>query len=274
MIRASELSTASIAAHQSLLESRGTSRNTLRGYSSDLRLFLAESGMDVIPLEDYEELAMMWLQMNRRKVAPSTSLRRLSALRNWAKAMTGEDALTEYKGPQTAPGSGHPIPEGIEGIERMLAATDKPEHRALVALGGFCGCRIAESLTVTHEDFDLNKNILRVRGKNDKTRYVPISEKAWEHLAIPVALSMTSFSPLVQLHERYARKVVATLGERAGLSRRVSSHDLRSTFATVLYDKTLDMVLVQRLLGHRSIVTTQIYVGTEMERMRSAVNQL
>jgi integrase/recombinase XerD len=114
--------------------------------------------------------------------------------------------------------------------------------------------------------------VLTIRGKGDKTRLVPISEAAWGVLFRPVAEAFVDGDrEVVGLRDRFARRCVTDLGERAGLRRRISSHDLRSTFATEVFNKTLDIRLVQELLGHASVSTTELYTLVDFEKMRSAV---
>jgi site-specific recombinase XerD len=78
-------------------------------------------------------------------------------------------------------------------------------------------------------------------------------------------------SPLVGINERHARKVITSLGAKIGLERRISSHDLRATFATAVYDKTMDIRLVQELIGHATSAQTEVYIGVNLDKMREAV---
>ena len=274
--RAASFNTASIAAFRLRLGLQGKAENTLKAYCSDLSLFLAESGMDEIPLEELEDMAMAWLQIARhRKKAAKTINRRVTSLKAWAATMAGMVILQEYRGPESAPGIPHPLPEGIEGITRMIEAARRPTHKALVALCGLAGCRVSEALTIRPSNIDGREMVLRIiYGKGDKERYVPISYKAWDVLLWPVVNNLGSDEPLVPFAERFARKIVTELGLRAKLSRHVASHDLRMTFATSIYDATGDMVVVQKLLGHANLATTQGYVGIEFQKMRDAVNRI
>jgi site-specific recombinase XerD len=154
----------------------------------------------------------------------------------------------------------------------MVAAARKPSHRALVALCGFIGCRVGEALSVRPSDIDLGSMVLKVDGKGDKIRFVPISTEAWGYMADAVtAAFLNGDERIINVQERVARQNITTLAKRAGLSRHVSSHDLRSTFSTAVYDKTGDIRLVQELLGHSSVETTQIYIGVKHQKMRDAV---
>jgi site-specific recombinase XerD len=128
--------------------------------------------------------------------------------------------------------------------------------------------------TVRFEDFDLDNMTLHVRGKGDKGRVVPVSNRAWGVLAMPVARAMMNQCEVVGLKDRFARRVITELGVRAKLERHTSSHDLRATFATAVYDHTLDQRVVQELLGHSSGTTTEIYIGRSNDQMRKAVEGL
>lgn len=138
------------------------------------------------------------------------------------------------------------------------------------------GLRVAEALSVRGYDFDLERMTLTVRGKGDKERIVPVNEPAWDALVMPVARSIMAggVEPVVGLKDRFARRVVTELGVKAGLQRHISSHDLRATFATAVYDKSLDQRVVQELLGHSSGQTTEVYIGRTANQMRAAVEGL
>src|SRR6478752_701308 len=96
-----------------------------------------------------------------------------------------------------------------------------------------------------------------IKGKGEKIRVVPVSDEAWNVIASRVTNSFcTGDAPVVGLKDRFARRGIKDLGKRAGLQRDISSHDLRATFATAVYDKTKDIRLAQYLLGHFSVETT------------------
>lgn len=179
--------------------------------------------------------------------------------------------LDDYSAPTPARSQPHPIPEGIDGVRRLLDACSNEQQRALIALCGLCGLRISEARAVEPSWFDLENNLLVVRGKGDKIRRVPLSEEAMDYLRIPLIRAISTGEPLVQMKDRQARYIITALGKRANLKRHISSHDLRATFATAIYDKTLDIRTTQELLGHSSVETTQGYTGITIGKMREAV---
>jgi site-specific recombinase XerD len=180
--------------------------------------------------------------------------------------------LTEYSAPTAARSIPHPIPEGIPGVYRLIEVASNERQKAMIALCGLQGLRIAEALATRPSDFDLNEMCLTVRGKGDKTRVIPVSSNSWNILAVPVTRAFVEGDrEVVGLRDRFARRVVTRLGEKAGLRRAISSHDLRSTFATEVYNKTQDIRLVQELLGHASVTTTEVYTLVGLDNMRKAI---
>lgn len=267
------LSLESIEQLRSTLSVKGRSEKTVKAYTTDLRILLKDMEETQIPIEDFEETAMNWLQYNRTKLSAKTTGRRLTSLRVFAKFAGHPEMLKEYSAPTPAKGQPHPLPEGIEGVERLIIVARKEPQKALIALCGLCGCRVSEALGVRPSHLNLNEMILTIHGKGDKERWVPVSSKAWNAMAMSVTHAMIlGDTPVVGIKDRFARRVITDLGTRAGLQRRISSHDLRATFATAIYDRTQDIRLVQELLGHSSVETTQLYTGVKLNKMREAVD--
>lgn len=258
-----------IEQHLSWLTARGRSENTVRAYGSDLRLFLAaQPGTTVGTVEAN---AQTWLNQHRRTWGPKTTGRRLTSLRTFARWAGLTDALSDYTAPTPARSVPHPLPEGIDGVLRMIGAAKNQQQVALVALCGLVGLRVAEALAVQPGDIDYHEMTLSVRGKGDKTRIVPVSDKAWLHLAPAVGSAVMNGRPtVVGYQDRFARECLTAMAARAGLKRAVSSHDLRATFATAAYNACSDPLVVRDLLGHSSVETTQVYIGVGMASMRAA----
>ena len=271
-IAVTTLTSDSIAQFQNSLCERGRSENTVKSYGTDLRVFLSDQNTTSIPRELFESLARQWLQVNRRTMSAKTTSRRLTSLRSFARWAGWGNVLGDYSPPTPAKGTAHPLPEGLEGVRRLLNIATNERQRALIALCGFCGLRVAEALSVKPSDFDLHEMTLLVRGKGDKRRIVPVSSEAWSVLCNPVTRAFADGDrEIVQLKDRFARRIITELGVKAGLKRHISSHDLRSTFGTAVYDKTLDIRVTQELLGHSSSQTTELYTQVTLGKMRGAV---
>lgn len=244
----------------------------MKAYTTDLKVLLKELEVASIDQHEFEEVGMNWLTANRNRVAAKTTGRRLTSMRQFAKWAGWGEMFSDYTAPTPLKGQPHPLPEGVDGVKRMILHANNDRHAALVALCGLCGLRIAEALAVKPSDFDLHDMTLTVRGKGDKERVVPVSTYAWSVLQIPVTRAFCDGDcEVVGLKDRFARALITRLGIRAGLKRHVASHDLRATFATAVYDKTQDQRLVQVLLGHASGTTTEIYIGRSDAQMKNGV---
>lgn len=263
----------SIDLYLNRLRARGHSDSTVRAYSSDLRLFLSAIPTTV-SAESYEDQAQWFLTSQRQTWSPTTTRRRMASLKSYAKMMMNLEVLSDYRGPTPLAPEPHPLPEGMAGVHRLIAAAVTDDERLAVGLTGLAGCRIGEALQVAPCDIDFQAGRLLVHGKGDKLRSVPVSSRLRDHLQGPTLRASSYTSPLLRIGDRQARRTVTELGRRAGLERPISSHDLRATFATALYEKTKDIRLVQKILGHASVVTTQVYIGVSLAREAEGVEGL
>lgn len=268
------ISTGSIDKHLYSLSAKGFSPNTIRAYRADLNgwlTWLEDHGHDSDDWSTLELDAAAYLTAHRTTWAPKTTVRKLGAIRTWAKANDQPKFLVDYRPPTPGDPDPHPLDEGMDGIVLMCRLAPNHEQTALIALCGLCGLRVAEALRTRPSDIDLGRRKLTVRGKGDKVRQVPISTAALTYMAGAYGEAFPGDDQLVRLEERYARGRVTLIAKHAGISRPVASHDLRATFATTIYRRTKDIRLVQRLLGHASVVTTQLYIGIHDDDMRQAV---
>lgn len=273
--KATILSIDSIERFRLSLSVRGKSDQTSKAYSTDLRVFLTDLERTEIPQEEFEEIAMNWLTYNRRRIAAKTTGRRLTSLRQFSKWAGWGDLLKDYSAPTPLRGVPHPLPEGMDGVRKMVNAATRDSHKALVVLCGMLGLRVAEALYVKPSHFNFEEKSLTVYGKGNKERTVPVSTEAWEILQRPVTRAFCAGDiEVVGLKDRFARRVITNLAERAKLKRSVASHDLRATFATAVYNKTLDQRLVQELLGHSSGTTTEIYIERSKTQRAEGVEDL
>jgi len=251
----------------------GLAPNSVRAYRADLNGLLAETGN--LTLAALEEAAARYLTQHRTEWAPKTTERKLGTFRVFGKWAGHPTFLAAYKAPTPGKSIPHPLPEGIAGVRAMLdAANGDRRYGALVALTGLCGLRVSEAIAICPCHIDPGERLLTVRGKGDKTRTVPISDRAWAAIE-PAMISSVGFydsGPLVRLKDRQARQALTTLGRKAGISRRVASHDMRATLGTAAFNLSGNLRAVQELLGHASSQTTEIYTGVEMKSLRKAVD--
>lgn len=272
MSEVTTLSLESIEAFRSSLLARGKSQQTAKAYTTDLRMLLRDLETDAISSDDYEECGMNWLTANRKTLEATTTNRRLASLRRFAVWAKWPVSFDDYNAPVPLAGKPHPLPEGIDGVKRMILFAPNHQEAALITLMGLMGLRVGETLFVRCSHFNTQRMMLTVYGKGDKRREVPVSDLAWHHLQEAVLRSyMTDDALLIPFKDRFARACVTRLGRTAGICRRVSSHDLRATFATEVYNKTKDIRLVQMLLGHSSSKQTEVYIGVSEAALKDGV---
>ncbi|WKW85520.1 tyrosine integrase [Rhodococcus phage Reynauld] len=180
--------------------------------------------------------------------------------------------LKDYRRPPVPSVRPHPLPGGIEDARKLIAGTDGPVRNA-IALCSLAGLRINEAITIDALEVDCGAVnwSLTVKGKGDKVREVPVSAELRD-----IIEKMPRVGRLAPLSHSHARQSITDAARALGIrgdrpSGAVASHDLRATFATEIHKRTKDIVLVQRLLGHASVVTTQRYIGVEQSSFRSAV---
>lgn len=257
------------------LAMRGRSDNTINSYLSQLRTL--DASLMIEPDADLANQLAIRIQQGRRGGdSPSTTRARLAAARAYL-VFAGEDLgpLSDYKAPPLPPPSPRPLPGGMDDVRQMVYAQQGsfPMLSVVIALGGFAGLRISESLSLTWKDINFAGKRITVKGKGEKTRVIPVSDELekilLDHRRQIVAAEAATIAPL---SDSVARKRITQLAHELYIGDVVSSHDLRATFATELYKKTRNIVLVSRLLGHASIATTQAYVGFDESEAAAAVN--
>ena len=280
---------------------RGLSAATIRAYGGDLADFSAARGT-AADWASGPDAAIRYLAARTRRgrpndpgLAPTSLRRRAAAIRSFYRFAFGEGLIElDVAAHLDLPRMPRLLPETltIAEVERLLNAAGSPDpdgprlrDRALVELLYAAGLRISEALRLDLEDLSLDGAFVRVIGKGDKERLVPIGEVAVEVLrtwiggqrAALVALHHVEpirGGPLFvggrggRLSRQGAWAAVKRAAASAGLSDRVSPHTLRHSFATHLLEGGADLRVVQELLGHASISTTQLYTHVTGERIR------
>ncbi|ADU51258.1 tyrosine recombinase XerD subunit [Thermaerobacter marianensis DSM 12885] len=260
---------------------RGLAARTLEAYRRDLADFAAfAAGRERGPEAVTRSLVMAYLHHLRQAGrAHTTVARRLAALRGFFRYLVEEGRLSQdpVEG-MTAPRAGRPLPRvmSVAEVERMLEVPQPPSpaglrDRAVLELLYATGLRVSELVGLDLDDLLLDHGLLRCRGKGGKERVVPVAPPAVEATRIylergrPHLCRRPSQRALFLNHRggRLSRQWVWHLlrraARRAGVSRAVSPHTIRHSFATHLLAGGADLRAVQELLGHADISTTQIY---------------
>jgi integrase/recombinase XerD len=303
---------AAIEAYLTYLEvERGLSPATIRAYRSDLADFADWRGVGA-GWDRSADVAIGYLAARTRRgrradpgLAPSSLRRRAASLKGFYRFAYGEGFIgTDVAAQLDLPRPGRLLPETltVEEVERLLEAAgggseqsdDDPaadraarplRDRAILELLYAAGLRISEATGLDREDLSLDGAFVRVVGKGDKERLVPVGDVALDWLRAWIDGPRTRLlalgratpdraGPLFlgdrggRLARQQAWAAVKLAARRAGLAERVSPHTLRHSFATHLLEGGADLRVVQELLGHASISTTQLYTHLTGERIR------
>jgi integrase/recombinase XerD len=277
---------------------RGRARSTVEAYRRDLRAWsehLHRIGRAVIEVREDDLVA--WVgQLRDEGLAPSTRKRRIVAARNLHRFLAEEGHVDDDVGASVAP---PPVARGLPKalseaeVEALLSRVvgDDPvarRDRAILETLYGTGVRISELVTMSLRDLDLHDGFVRVVGKGDKERVVPVLGAAADALGawltvdgrgamIPGRWRRRDDEEAVFLNQRGGRLgrqgtwlVVKAHAADAGLGDRLTPHVLRHSCATHLLDHGADIRAVQELLGHASIATTQVYTKVSTERLVAA----
>jgi integrase/recombinase XerD len=292
---------------------RGLSPATIRAYRADLRDFAASRGVS----RDWArspEAAIGYLAARTRRgrrgdpgLAPSSLRRRAASLKGFYRFAYGEGLITvDVAAHIDLPRPSRLLPETltVAETERLLEGAGGDEipasggpgaihelrDRAILELLYAAGLRISELIGLDREDLSVDGAFVRVIGKGDKERLVPVGDVALDWLArwiVGPRVGLLGIGHVVPLRGgplflgdrggRLARQqawaAVKRAASRAGLAERVSPHTLRHSFATHLLEGGADLRIVQELLGHASISTTQLYTHLTGERIRDVYSR-
>ena len=267
---------------------RGLAAATLSAYRSDLSRFSGWLSRRGRRLEQARRLDVLDFLSEHAHWPPRTIARRLSALRRFYQHLEREGRISNNPCDRVdAPRLGRPLPDVLseQEVERLLAAPDLDtasglRDRAMLEVLYATGLRVSELVGLRPEQVNLVQGVLRVVGKGGKERLVPLGEPAVDWLerflregrADILGVKRTSALFPTSRGSAMTRQafwyLVKRYSVRAGISRDISPHTLRHAFATHLLDHGADLRVVQMLLGHRDISTTQIYTHIARERLK------
>lgn len=271
---------------------RGRSVNTLAAYRRDLAAYCAWLEANSLDVRTVRAADVEHFVRDRRATgaAPSSVARAVAAVRNLHRFMVTEggrfdDPTADFEGVKVPAGIPKPLSE--EEVETLIAAVvgDDPvavRDRALLEFLYGTGARISEVCALSSGDVDLEGGMVRLYGKGSKERLVPIGTCAREALhrwvtegrpqLVPARWARRGDAEAVFLNTRGGRlgrqaayAIVSRHGETAGLE--LSPHVLRHSCATHMLDHGADLRIVQEMLGHASISTTQVYTRVSQERL-------
>lgn len=272
---------------------RNYSPNTIDAYRHDLHLLLSHlSGQGLTPIDvklDHLQRFAAWI--HERGIGPKSQARILSGVRTFYHYLVVDGYLevdpTELL---ESPHLPKHLPEYLttEEVDRLEAAIDLTSaeghrNRAIIEVFFSCGLRVSELVELKLSNLFLNERFMRVVGKGGKERLVPISQRAVGELELwfddrrqmRIKPGEDDYVFLNRRGHHLTRTMilimVKRLGEAAGIKKPLSPHTLRHSFATALLRGGADLRVIQVLLGHADIATTEIYTHMDDESLRQAV---
>ena len=275
------------------LEKNMTS-NTVEAYTDDvgkLLLYLKDAGLqpESVKLENLEHFAA---GLHDIGITPRSQARILSGVRSFYKFLPMDrriDALPTELLP--SPKIGEHLPEvlSVEEIDRIISGIDLSEkegqrNRAIIEMLYSCGLRVSELCNLLISDIWRDEGFVKVMGKGRKERFVPISGRAlrelslWEECRCHINIRpgnedyvFLSFKRGRKLSRITVFHIVKVLAENAGITKEISPHTFRHSFATHLLEGGANLRAIQEMLGHESIATTEIYTHLDNSRLREEI---
>ncbi len=269
---------------------RGLSKNTLGAYRADL-MTLARSlaeGNKTIEAADKADLLAFIEKRVESGAKPRSTARQLSSFRRFFRYSMREGARdTDPTADIEMPRIGRSLPKTLseDEVDSLLNApnTDEPlghRDRAMLELLYATGLRVSELINLKQSQVNFNQGVLRIIGKGDRERLIPLGEESQRWLKefingprMEILLErQTDYLFPTRRGDRMTRQafwhIIKRYAEKAGVRQKMSPHSLRRAFATHLLNRGADLRVVQMLLGHSDLSTTQIYTHVARERLK------
>jgi integrase/recombinase XerD len=275
---------------------KSLSANTVSAYLSDIdRLvsFLAMTGLDIKPEHvTYQQLKEFLVWTAELGMSPRTQSRLVSGIRSFYRYLLIDDQIKASPAELLEPprlGRKLPVVLSVHEIDSIVAAIDlsKPEghrNKAIIETLYGCGLRVSELTDLKLTGLYFNEGFISVRGKGSKERLVPIGGVAIKEINNYFNQSRSHLTPvkgsenIVFLNRRGKKltrvmifTIVKNLALKAGINKEISPHTFRHSFASHLIDGGADLRAVQEMLGHESILTTEIYTHLDRDYLRQSI---
>jgi len=286
-----------IKSYQSYLKiERGLSKNTIDNYTFDIeRLcqFLEANAIDISPVKIPEENLQQFIYSVSKEVNARSQARIISGLKSFFSYLIFEDYRNDNPLELIeTPKIGRKLPDtlSLDEIDSLIAAVDlsTPEgerNRAMLETLYGCGLRVSELVTLKISDLFFDEGFIKITGKGNKQRFVPIGNLTRKyieiyknsvrpHLNIQKGAADTLFLNRRgnQLTRAMIFTIIKTLADKINLNKTISPHTFRHSFATHLLENGADLRSIQLMLGHESITTTEIYVHLDRKHLTQVMN--
>ena len=276
---------------------RGLSENSIENYTLDIQAFqkfLEIEKINISPLECEEEILKQFIYETAKALSPYTQARRIAGLRSFFDYLIFE----KYRSSNPTdlietPKLGRKLPDvlSIEEIELLIDHLDlqHPQghrNRAILETLYGSGLRVSELIKLNLSNLFFKESLIRVTGKGNKQRLVPMGIIAKKYLNIYIEEVRTNhkihteFKDVLFLNRngkgltrQMIFTLIRTLAIKAGIKKKISPHTFRHSFATHLLENEADLRSIQILMGHESITTTEMYTHLDTHHLRSVIEK-
>ncbi|WP_339698888.1 site-specific tyrosine recombinase XerD [uncultured Marixanthomonas sp.] len=276
---------------------RGLSANSIKNYSLDLKKlikWLSEVEINESPISISEETVQQFIYTIAKEMKPQSQSRVISGLRGFFNYLVFEEyrqtnPLELIESPKIA----RKLPDTLstEEIDSLIEAIDlyHPQgerNRAILETLYACGLRVSELTSLKISDLFFDEGFIKVSGKGDKERFVPIGGNTIKYINIyknevrihtPIQPKAEDNLFLNRRGNPLTRAMIFTivkqLAEKIGIQKKISPHTFRHSFATHLLENGADLRSIQQMLGHESITTTEIYTHVDTTHLTEVINK-
>ena len=275
---------------------RGLSKNTIENYTFDIEklvLFLQQHDIKVSPIQITEETVQQFIYEISSKVNARSQSRIISGLKSFFNYLVFEDYRNDTPLELIeVPKTGRKLPDTLatEEIDALINAIDlsTPEgerNKAMLETLYSCGLRVSELVGLKISDLFFEEGFIKITGKGNKQRFVPIGELAEKYITIyketirvhtPIQKGFEDTLFLNRRGRQLTRAMIFTiinnLADLIELNKKISPHTFRHSFATHLLENGADLRSIQLMLGHESITTTEIYVHLDRKFLKQVMH--
>jgi len=280
---------------------RGLSKNSIENYSYDIKKlinYLEKNCITVSPISIDNEVVKQFIYSISKSINPRSQARLISGLRNFFDYLIFEN----YRDSNPldlieSPRIGRKLPDtlSVSDIDNLIKNIDLnynyngvnlgERNRAIIETLYSCGLRVSELIELKISDLFFEEGFIRVTGKGDKQRFVPIGSTTQNYISIWMDIRnhiTVQFNSKDILFLNYKGKkltramiftIIKKLVEKSGLNKNVSPHTFRHSFATHLLENGADLRAIQMMLGHESITTTEIYMHVDRSHLSDVLNK-
>ena len=279
---------------------RGLSQNSIENYNYDIKKlisYLEDNQIDISPDKINNDLIKQFIYTISKTINPRSQGRLISGLRNFFDYLVFEN----YRDSNPmdlieSPKIGRKLPDtlSIDDIDLLIDTIDLSyqyqginlgeRNRAIIETLYSCGLRVSELIELKISDLFFDEGFIKVTGKGDKQRFVPIGESTqkyiliWKDIRNHINVNPESKDILFlnykgnKLTRAMIFTIIKNLVKKSGLKRTVSPHTFRHSFATHLLENGADLRAIQMMLGHESITTTEVYMHVDRSHLSDVLN--